>query len=142
MRLQEQILKNKMTAKEVAKNLNVDEPTISRFVNYKCLPIPSMLEKICNVLNCNISDIYNDDEIYMKRSKKSKRESNYENYKITVRLPRDAKGKIHQALQTCGYKDVTYWIYRCYERLMAQYEIIEKAKKKERLKATKIKEVI
>lgn len=142
MNLQNQIIKSNLKSKDLAEKVGTDASMISRFNNYKCLPIPSMLEKICNVLNCNISDIYNDDEIYMKRSKKSKRKSNYENYKITVRLPRDAKGKIHQALQTCGYKDVTYWIYRCYERLMAQYEIIEKAKKKERLKATKIKKVI
>ncbi len=142
MNLQNQIIKSNLKSKDLAEKVGTDASMISRFNNYKCLPIPSMLEKICNVLNCNISDIYNDDEIYMKRSKKSKRKSNYENYKITVRLPRDAKDKIHQALEVCGYKDVTYWIYRCYERLMSQYEIIEKAKKKERLKATKIKKVI
>lgn len=143
MKLQKLLEEKELKGKELAEKVGTDASMISRFTNYKCLPIPPMLEEICKVLGCEIADIYEDNEIYVKPKKKATRtEADFENYKITVRLPRDAKGKIHQALQTCGYKDVTYWIYRCYERLMAQYEIIEKSKKKERLQAIKNKRAV
>ncbi len=140
MKLQEQLTKKEITSKELAEKIGTDASMVSRFNNYKCLPIPHMLEEICKALDCKINDIYEDSEIYVKPKKKATRtEADFENYKVTVRLPRDAKAKIHQALQTCGYKDVTYWIFRCYERLITQYEIIKKAERREKLKATKNK---
>lgn len=143
MKLQEQLTKNEMTGKELAEQIGTDVSMVSRFNNYKCLPIPPMLEEICKALGCEINDIYEESEIYVKPKKKAVRtEADFENYKVTVRLPRDAKAKIHEALKVCGYKDVTYWIYRCYERLITQYEIIKKAERREKLKATKNKKTI
>ena len=135
MKLQEQLTKKEMTGKELAEQIGTDVGMVSRFNNYKCLPIPPMLEEICKALGCEIVDIYEDNEIYVKPKKKAVRtDADFENYKVTVSLPRDAKAKIHEALKVCGYKDVTYWIYRCYERLLAQQEIIEKAQRKNKLK--------
>ena len=143
MKLQEQMSKKNLTGKKLAEQIGTDVGMVSRFNNYKCLPIPPMLEEICKALECDINDIYEDSEIYVKRKKKSVRtEADYENYKVTVRLPREAKGKIREALKVCGYKDVTYWIFRCYERLISQYEIIKKAERRERLQATKNKKAI
>lgn len=143
MKLQEQLTKKEMTGKELAEKIGTDVGMVSRFNNYKCLPIPPMLEEICKALGCEINDIYEDNEIYVKPKKKAVRtEADFENYKITVRLPRDAKSKIRQALKTCGYKDVTYWIFRCYERLITQYEIIKRAEKREKLKSIKNKKAI
>ena len=143
MKLQKQLSKANIMSKELAEKIGTDASMISRFTNYKCLPIPPMLEEICKALGCEINDIYEDSEIYVKPKKKAVRtEADFENYKVTVRLPRDAKAKIHEALNVCGYKDVTYWIYRCYERLITQYEIIKRAEKREKLKSTKNKKAI
>lgn len=143
MKLQKLLEEKELKGKELAEKVGTDASMISRFTNYKCLPIPPMLEEICKALGCEIADIYEDSEIYVKHKKKAVRtEADFENYKVTVRLPRDAKAKIREALKVCGYKDVTYWIYRCYERLMAQYEIIKRAEKRDKLKSIKIKKAI
>jgi DNA-binding Xre family transcriptional regulator len=136
MKLQEQLTKKEMTGKELAEKIGTDVGMVSRFNNYKCLPVPAMLEDICKALNCEINDIYSNEEITFKKANKRPASGDFTNYKITVRLPRDAKEKIHKALKVCGYKDVTYWIYRCYERLITQQEIIEKAQKRKDLQAS------
>ena len=51
-------------------------------------------------------------------------------YKITVRLPKEARKEIKDALKVCGYKDVTYWIWRCYERLLNQKDILIKQRER------------
>ena len=132
MKLDKQLKKANLTSKELAEQIGTDASMVSKFNNYRCLPVPATMEAICKALNCNVNDIYTNDEITFKKGKRTVSESEYENYKITVRLPRDAKAKVHKALKVCGYKDVTHWIYRCYERLLAQQEIIEKAEKKKR----------
>ena len=130
MKLEKQLKKANLTSKELAKEIGTDASMVSKFNNYRCLPVPATMEAICKALNCNVNDIYTNEEITFQKGKRTVSESEYENYKVTVRLPRDAKAKVHKALKVCGYKDVTHWIYRCYERLLAQQEIIEKAERK------------
>ena len=134
MKLEKQLKKANLTSKDLAKQIGTDASMVSKFNNYRCLPVPATMEAICKALNCTVNDIYTDNEITFKKGKRKAVESEYENYKITVRLPRDAKEKVHTALKFCGYKDVTHWIYRCYERLLAQQEIIEKVGKKNKEK--------
>lgn len=130
MKLQEKILEQGLTNKELAQKIGSDAPMVSRYTNFKCLPTPKTMEEICNVLSCMVEDIYSEEEITFNRCKSKKVNVDFKNYKITVRLPRESKEKIHNALKICGYKNISYWIYRCYERLLAQSEIIEKARKK------------
>ena len=75
MKLKEVRQSKDITADSLAKQLGVDTPMMSRFENYKCLPIPSMLEKLCKILNCSVSDIYKDNEIYIKRDNQAKRKT-------------------------------------------------------------------
>ena len=130
MKLQEKILEKGLTNKELAQKIGSDAPMVSRYTNYKCLPIPKTMEEICKVLSCVVEDIYSEEEITFNRCKSKKVNADLKNYKITVRLPRESKEKIHNALKVCGYKNISYWLYRCYERLLIQSEIIEKARKK------------
>ena len=51
---------------ELAKQIGTTAPMMSCFEHYKCLPVPEMLTQICNILKCNISDLYEDKEIYLK----------------------------------------------------------------------------
>lgn len=132
MKLDKQLKKANLMGSQLAEQIGTDASMVSKFNNYRCLPVPATMQAICKALNCNVNDIYTDNEITFKKGKRKAVESEYENYKITVKLPRDAKEKVHKALKVCGYKDVTHWIYRCYERLLAQQEIIEKAEKNKR----------
>ena len=96
MRLKEVLEEKHKKAKVLAQEIGTDEPMISKFANYKCLPIPTQMEKICNSLDCEISDIYKDEEVYYKQSHKTgqKRQQNkvkvLESYNLCVRLPREA----------------------------------------------------
>ena len=125
MKLHEMRLQRNLQQKDLAILVDTDEPMISRFENYKCLPIPPMMSAILSALDCDLSDIYENKEITYKRKQREPAELNC--YKLTVRLPKEAKEFLNLALRKCGYRDVTYWIYRCYERLQKQYEIITKA---------------
>lgn len=133
MQLQQQITKAGISSKDFAELIGTDAPMVSRFTHYKCLPIPEMLKVMCQVLNCTPDDIYTNKELYYKPTKqKTKKET--DKYKLTVSLPKEAKEFLNKALKKCGYKDITYWIYRCYERLQKQYEIIVKAEKEKALR--------
>ena len=130
MKLQEKILEKGLTNKMLAEKIGSDAPMVSRYTNYKCLPTPETMKAICEALNCMVEDIYREEEISFNGCKRKKGNADLKNYKITVRLPKEAKEKIHYALKVCGYKNISYWLYRCYERLLVQSEIIEKARKK------------
>lgn len=125
MRLQEQINKAGLLNKELANKVGTDNSMISRFTHFKCLPIPEMMRKMCEILNCTTSEIYEDNEIYYKPTtkRKTKRETN--KYKLTVELPKEAQAFIKKALKKCGYKDITEWIMKCYLRLKKHYALIE-----------------
>ena len=116
--------------KELAKAIGVDEPMISRFEHYKCLPTPPTMELLLKELNCSIKDIYKPNEIYIKPKNNAESKAKEEDiYHLTVNLPGEAREIFKNALKKCGYKDITYWVYRCYERLKKQYEIIIKNEK-------------
>lgn len=120
--------------RELAERAKIDEGLMSKIETYKCLPVPETMELITEALRCLVEDIYEPEEIYypLAMSKGSaKRPSEKDKYyKITVRLPKGAKEVLERVLPVCGYKDITYWVYRCYERLQAQYEVIRKAQLK------------
>ncbi len=130
MKLKEKRVEKNKKQEELAKTIGVDVPMLSRFENYQCLPVPKTMDKILTALDCELEDIYEPHEVYVKPRKARKCSDEADIYKITVRLPKEARREIKNALKTCGYKDVTYWIWRCYERLLKQKEIIEKAREK------------
>ena len=134
MKLRELLLRKNKNAKQLATEIQSDEPMVSKYINYKCLPIPKEMLKICEVLDCDIEDIYEPEEIYYQTSNKTKssvkatKKSDY--YNLTVRLPKDAYKYLNKEyLQVCGYKNITQWIWRCYERLQKHHDIIIKKRK-------------
>lgn len=133
MKLREIRISRNKQQKELAKAVGTDEPMLSKFEHYKCLPIPSMMKDLCRELECEATDIYEPNEMYYQGGIKvssSKTRKQSEVYHLTVNLPPEAREVFKNALKKCGYKDITYWVYRCFERLKAQYEIILKAEKK------------
>ena len=108
-------LQQMVKAKELAEVIQKDEPMISKFENYKCLPIPEDLRKICEFLNCEVDDIYEEDELYIKHKSKPKEKKELDCYKITIKLPKKAREVlIKDNLKTCGYDNLTHWIMCCY----------------------------
>lgn len=131
MKLKEIRLSRGVGQKELARRIGTDEPMLSRFENYKCLPIPSMLSVLAKELGCTVDEIYEPHEIYLQAEKKrppaTKRAR--KRYRMTVDLPSEAKERLRAAVRACGYKDITAWIGWCYARLSEQYgEILLKEK--------------
>lgn len=125
MFLKEKRLEKGKSQKDIAQSIGTDEPLYSKFENYKCLPVPVMMDKLTETLDCEIKDIYSDGEVYYRKVRKKASASS--GYKLTVVLPPDAKEFLQVALKECGYKDITYWVWRCYERLQKEYEYKKKA---------------
>lgn len=118
--------------KELGKAIGTDEPMMSKFENYKCLPVPSMMKALLQELGCSIEDIYEPHEVYLQMTvapKKRKRKSDV--YRLTAELPKEAKEFLNSgALQKLGFKDITAWVNHCYEQAKKQYEeIVAKEKR-------------
>ena len=79
--------------KELAKAIGTDEPMISRFENYKCLPIPPTMNALLKELDCKLDDIYEPHEVYsqIKTAPKKKRKRKSGVYRLTAELPEEAK---------------------------------------------------
>ena len=63
MKLKEILKKSGITYSQAAKVLNIDKFLFCHMANYKCLPTPEQLKKLCNFLNCNINEIYETQEL-------------------------------------------------------------------------------
>lgn len=126
--------------KELAQKIGTDEPMMSRFENFKCLPIPSMLSKLTEELGCTVDDIYEPHEIYLQgvtvKASAPKAKKDTEVYHLTVNLPPEAREFFKTALKKLGYKDITDWANRCFERTRRQYEELL-AKEKDSTSAAK-----
>lgn len=121
MKLKEILEQKNKRAKELAIEIGTDEPMISKFVNYKCLPIPAQMQGICKSLDCEVTDIYTEEEVYYQNTtKKQARESKELNfYNLCVRLPNEARKYLSsENLELVGYKDKTQWILACYKELV------------------------
>lgn len=120
--------------KELAIAIGTDEPMISKFENYKCLPIPQMMTALCRELSCEIEDIYEPHEIFLTPTKATvkvakKKKSKKDCYHLTVNLPPEARKFFKEALTKCGFKDITAWVNYCFDRLKAKYaEILDNEK--------------
>lgn len=112
---------------ELARQIGTTAPMMSYFEHYKCLPVPEMLTQICNILKCNISDLYEDKEIYLKTVTNGCSHLKVEDrkeptiYKLTVRLPETKRNILTQEnLQKCGYHSLKDFIWHCVLRFEKQ----------------------
>lgn len=135
MRLREKMIERGMIQYNLAKEIGTDVPMVSRFLNYKCLPIPPMLVDIAKVLECEISDLYEDKEIYIsspptavedkikseKQSEKvatKKSKKNRGIYKLTVEIPLSRKKPLHKAVKQSGYPSIKAWVLDMVNKLI------------------------
>ena len=132
MKLKETRTARRLTQEAVAKRIGCDAPLLSKMENYKCLPVPATMEALLATLDCGIEDLYDENEITFPGFAKTKTQHQTpkkEAYKITVRLPKEARQALPEMLKACGYRDITYWVWRCYERLQCQYQHTPEKKK-------------
>lgn len=132
MKLQERRRECGLEQTDLAKRVGTNAPMMSNFENYKCLPIPTMLEAICKELKCERQDIYKDNELYTKsknrRSPKTKAELAI--YKLTVSLPNEARRIFTQEnLRKCGYHSLKDFIWHCYLHFQKKVEETEAKEK-------------
>lgn len=112
--------------RELAEKIGTDEPMMSKFENYKCLPIPAMMKLLLKALGCNrVEEIYEPYEVYLQLANVNaavtteKKESGV--YKLTATLPKEAKELFDEALKPLGYRSITDWVKQCFERLEDTY---------------------
>ena len=115
MKLQEMRQKRGVEQLDLALRVGTNAPMMSNFEHYKCLPVPQMLNAICEILQCERSEIYDDDELYVK-GKKAARTRNKESniYNLSVRLPDRVRDLLTQAnLEKCGYHSIKDFVWHC-----------------------------
>lgn len=144
MQLRQMRIRKGKQQKELAKAIGTDEPMISKFENYKCLPTPPMMTALCRELECKVEDIYEPHEIFLSTPKvvvktPKGRKKKKECYHLTVNLPPEAREFFKTALGKCGFKDITAWVNHCFERLKSNYEKILEDEKKNSVPAAKQK---
>ena len=126
MRLKEVCRLRGIEQKKLAVKIGTNESMMSKFVNYKCLPIPSMMKTLLKELGCSrVEEIYDPHEIYLQlanvNASLTKNEKVSDIYKLTVTLPKGAKKLFDEALKPLGYKSITDWVKKCYGRLEDTY---------------------
>lgn len=120
--------------KELAEKIGTDEPMMSKFENYKCLPIPSMMRKLLKELGCSrVEEIYEPHEVYLQlasiNATVAKEEKESDIYKLTATLPKGAKAIFDKALKPLGYRSITDWVKQCFERLEDTYRDLQAKEK-------------
>lgn len=119
--LLKEILKNKnIEQQELSDKTNIDKWQISKICNYKCLPTPEQAYKICDVLDCNILDIYNKSEIDLingvKKASRNKTDNLY--YRLSVRLNKASCNCLKlDNIKLLGYKTIKDWVLDCMKDL-------------------------
>lgn len=133
MKLKEKRNEFNIEQADLAKRVGTNAPMISCFEHYKCLPTPDMLKTICEVLRCDVLDIYESDEIYIKVTKSnnctSTKSKESKTYRLTADLPNYAREILNlKNLEKCGYHSLKDFIWHCFKRFEKQLKIIEKEK--------------
>lgn len=116
MKLKEQITSQGLTYRQVAKAVGIDKYQLSKFANYVCLPTPEQANSLCNVLNCNILDIYNKKELTFKMPPKNHKSINNDKllYNLHVRLNKRCCNILNKYnLNNLGYESITHWLDCC-----------------------------
>lgn len=113
---------------ELAKQVGTNAPMMSNFEHYKCLPVPRMLKMMCEILHCEISDIYSNEELYITTLKRNRvPEEKRIFYKLTVSLPDSMRNLLSQNnLERCGYHSLKDFIWHACKRFEKQLYAVNK----------------
>lgn len=139
-KLKEVIAARGKTQKEVAealrkKDKNIDRSMLNKFVNYVCLPKPSTTSDICEILDCDVLDLYDVIEMDMLSMTTKKRKPSIHGskdfkshgehiYNLTVEIDRKVAWQIFskKALNMLGYKTKSEMIRDLLNKELKKYE--------------------
>lgn len=116
MKLKEIRLSRGLKSKEIAVRCGTDEAGWSKIETYKCLPIPAMLNKICEELEVKPLDIYSRDEITLVPALPSKNNTHNQEaaqsrgYNLCVFLPEEYRDKLGTWVKELGYPTFQAWL--------------------------------
>lgn len=112
--------------KDLAAQIGISAEETSKLARGKILPTVKNLKKICALLEVKPLDIYTKGEIDLLSVGKSNEPLEPQNYRFSVRLPREWCEVLldEDKLKKCGYRDKTHWAKVCLGRLTAQYKAI------------------
>lgn len=122
MNLHLMIAQSNKSQKQLAEEIHIGEPMLSKFKNYVCLPTPTVMAKICSALRCKVLDIYDKKEITFIRPKDKRKANEVDFYRLTITLPKEYREYFDKKfIRKIGYRDLQDLI----EKL-----VLEKLKKK------------
>ena len=131
-RLQEVRLEREYSQQEIVSPLReagyrIDSSLLSKIENDICLPTPPMADKLCSILTCTLSDLYQPEELTFDLVPKETKISPSNGLagskgrterKIQFRLTEYALQVFTSgALEVCGYRTKTEWFYECVRQL-------------------------
>lgn len=125
-RIRELRIAKEIPQRELAEMIGTDESMMSKIERYHCLPIPTMMTRLTDALECKVDDIYEPVEVMFQAPKVKKQHKRRKTYHLSVFLPAEARGILREALPALGYKDITDWVTQAYEKVKRQYESIKK----------------
>ena len=135
MRLKEILMERELYQHTFAEMLGGTEQgwnanDLNKIINYRLLPTPKALSRICEVLDVLPLDIYERKEIDLlgvcqpdtPTDEAYKRKETRTNKKLCVRLSPWAAEKITpEVIKACGYRTISEWIHECTRKLYEQY---------------------
>lgn len=114
MRLKEIIENKGMMAKELGAKVGMDAGNISRILNYRVLPIPATLNKICEVLAVDALEIYDRDEVTLvpplKGKTKRHTDGTARGYNLCIMIPEKYRDKLSGWIKELGYGTFGEWL--------------------------------
>lgn len=117
MKLKQIRLSRGLKSKEIALRCGTDEAGWSKIETYKYLPIPAMLNKICEQLECKPLDIYDRDEVTLVPPLSSKNSHNEKGesvpsrgYNLCVFLPEEYRDKLGAWVKELGFPTFQAWL--------------------------------
>lgn len=131
MKLQEMRRERNIEQLDLATRVGTNAPMMSNFERYKCIPTPEMLNKICEILNCQALDIYDESELFVIVSHAakagSKKTKNPSFYRLTADLPGYARDILcARNLEKCGYHSLKDFIWHCFKRFEKKLQAVNK----------------
>lgn len=132
--IKEHLQRKNILQNELAKILEMDKYQVSKIVNYKCLPLPEQADKMCELLDCNILDLYNKKEIDLingvKKASRTQNDNLY--YRLSVRLNKASCNCLKlENIKLVGYKTQKEWVLDCMEELKERQKQARKELKNE-----------
>lgn len=117
-RLADIMRERSIDVKDIADNQNLSYDAANALVLNMCLPTVRKMDDLTALLGCDVLDIYDRKELTFRTGTHFPEN----NYKITVRMPKEAKERLSEMLPALNFKSVTDWVMDCYRKLIDEYE--------------------